>query len=191
MDRGPRGSSRILLLLNPYKPLNSPNTNCHLMPLLRPSPSISRSAQSIRYTTTRATARTTLDSRTLPPPFPVIPSCPSPTCPCSSTPPNLDIDYKQPLNGTMSPYAQHLIISTGNADWTSRIEDEKDTAAWGKFTADVRAMLGRGGEFHDVRFPYSSGQDIGGRRQSCGRKGQEKSRLTYTSTGKSRLSTTS
>ncbi len=50
----------------------------------------------------------------------------------------------------MSPYTQHLIVSTGRSDWTSRIEDEKDTAVWGRFTADVKASLGRGGEFHDV-----------------------------------------
>lgn len=52
----------------------------------------------------------------------------------------------------MSPYAQHLVIPTGRSDWTSKIEDEKDTAVWGKFTADMKTLLGRRGEFHDVRF---------------------------------------
>lgn len=65
-------------------------------------------------------------------------------------PAGLDIDHKRRLNGTMSPYAQHLIVSTGRSDWTSRIEDERDTAVWGKFTSQVKALLGRGGEFHDV-----------------------------------------
>ncbi|KAK5319499.1 hypothetical protein LTR93_007419 [Exophiala xenobiotica] len=68
-------------------------------------------------------------------------------------PEGLDIDRKQQLNGSMSPYTQHLIVSTGRSDWTSRIEDEKDTAAWGKFTADVKASFGRGGEFHH---PYNN-----------------------------------
>jgi hypothetical protein len=65
-------------------------------------------------------------------------------------PPGLDIDRSQNLNGTMAPYAQHLIVSTGKSDWTSKIEDEKDTAVWGEFTADIKSILGRGGEFHDV-----------------------------------------
>ncbi|KAL2424430.1 hypothetical protein ABEF95_009749 [Exophiala dermatitidis] len=53
----------------------------------------------------------------------------------------------------MSPYSQHLIIPTGRSDWTSKIEDEKDTAAWGRFTAEMKTLLGRGGEFHD---PYNN-----------------------------------
>ncbi|EXJ91548.1 hypothetical protein A1O3_00096 [Capronia epimyces CBS 606.96] len=64
-------------------------------------------------------------------------------------PAGLDIERTYNLNGTMSPYAQHLIISTGRSDWTSRIEDERDTAVWGRFTAEIKAVLGRGGEFHD------------------------------------------
>ncbi|KIX09266.1 uncharacterized protein Z518_00345 [Rhinocladiella mackenziei CBS 650.93] len=64
-------------------------------------------------------------------------------------PSGLDIDHTRTLNGTMSAHAKHLIISTGRSDWTSRIEDEKDTAGWGKFTADIKALLGRHGEFHD------------------------------------------
>ncbi|KAK5056653.1 hypothetical protein LTR84_012185 [Exophiala bonariae] len=90
---------------------------------------------------------------TPPPPFPVIPTCPSPTCQCSPTPADLDIDRTRDLNGSMSPYAQHLLISTGRKDWTSRIEDERDTAPWGRFTAEMKAILGRGGEFHD---PYNN-----------------------------------
>lgn len=85
-----------------------------------------------------------------PPPFPVIPTCPSPTCQCSSTPPDLDIDRTRDLNGSMSPYAQHLLVSTGRKDWTSKIENERDTAPWGRFISDMKAALGRGSEFHDV-----------------------------------------
>ncbi|KAI1615822.1 Sucraseferredoxin-like protein [Exophiala viscosa] len=86
-----------------------------------------------------------------PPPFPVVPTCPDPTCPCSAMPEGLEIDRKNVLNGTMSPHAQHLVVSSGRSDWTSKIEDEKETAAWGRFTADIKGLLGRGGEFHD---PY-------------------------------------
>ncbi|KIW18181.1 hypothetical protein PV08_02469 [Exophiala spinifera] len=66
-------------------------------------------------------------------------------------PDGLDIDRKAHLSGTMSAHRQHLVVSSGRSDWTSRIENERDTAAWGKFTADVKSMLGRGGEFFD---PY-------------------------------------
>ncbi|EXJ69765.1 uncharacterized protein A1O5_06836 [Cladophialophora psammophila CBS 110553] len=50
----------------------------------------------------------------------------------------------------MSPYAQHLIVSTGQSDWTSRIEDEHDNdTSWGKVVGDFKRLLGRHGEFHD------------------------------------------
>lgn len=98
---------------------------------------------------TRSSARATLKTHAAPP-FPMIPTCPDPTCPCSSMPAGLDIDRKAHLSGTMSAHSQHLIVSTGRSDWTSRIENEQDTAVWGKFTADVKSMLGRKGEFFDV-----------------------------------------
>ncbi|KIW79380.1 hypothetical protein Z517_05992 [Fonsecaea pedrosoi CBS 271.37] len=54
----------------------------------------------------------------------------------------------------MSPYAQHLLISTGQSDWTSRIEDEHNNGTvWGKVVGDVKALLGRHGPFHD---PYNN-----------------------------------
>ncbi|KIX99341.1 uncharacterized protein Z520_04917 [Fonsecaea multimorphosa CBS 102226] len=54
----------------------------------------------------------------------------------------------------MSPYAQHLLISTGRSDWTSRIEDEHNNGtAWGKVVGDVKTLLGRHGQFHD---PYNN-----------------------------------
>jgi hypothetical protein len=89
-------------------------------------------------------------------------------------PEGLDIDRKQQLNGSMSPYTQHLIVSTGRSDWTSRIEDEKDTAAWGKFTADVKASFGRGGEFHDVGATLPLANALSG---LCQRLGDEKAHL--------------
>ncbi|KAJ9617729.1 hypothetical protein H2204_013482 [Knufia peltigerae] len=101
--------------------------------------------------TSPAAQRATLKTHAAPAPFPVIPTCPDPTCPCSSMPAGLDIDRKAHLSGTMSAHSQHLIVSTGRSDWTSRIENERDTAVWGRFTADVKSMMGRRGEFFD---PY-------------------------------------
>ncbi|KIW29042.1 uncharacterized protein PV07_04888 [Cladophialophora immunda] len=85
------------------------------------------------------------------PPFPIVETCPEPTCPCRSTPKlDLEIDRTKNLNGSMSPYAQHLLISTGQSDWTSRIEDEHNNGtSWGKVIGDVKALLGRHGQFHD------------------------------------------
>ena len=96
-------------------------------------------------------AITSLRHPTLPP-FPVVESCPDPTCPCSSMPTlNQEIDHKSTLNGTISAHSQHLIISTGRHDWSSRIEDESDNGtSWGKVTGDLKSLLGRKGEFHDV-----------------------------------------
>ncbi|EHY55268.1 hypothetical protein HRR83_009069 [Exophiala dermatitidis] len=120
------------------------------MPHLRPS--LPRLAQSTG-SNARAAARAALASKSPKPPFPVIPKCPAATCTCSLMPEGLDIDREKNLNGTMSPYSQHLIIPTGRSDWTSKIEDEKDTAVWGRFTAEIKTLLGRGGEFHD---PYNN-----------------------------------
>jgi hypothetical protein len=39
-------------------------------------------------------------------------------------PPNLDIDYKRQLKGSVAPYSDHLLIHTSTSDWTSRIEDD-------------------------------------------------------------------
>ncbi|RVX66275.1 hypothetical protein B0A52_10202 [Exophiala mesophila] len=68
-------------------------------------------------------------------------------------PEGLDIDHARHLDGTAPRYSQHLIISTGQADWKSRIEDEKDSADWGRLVADFKGLLGRGGEYHD---PYNN-----------------------------------
>ncbi|OCT45660.1 sucrase/ferredoxin-like family protein Fmi1 [Cladophialophora carrionii] len=62
-----------------------------------------------------------------------------------------EIDHKNSLNGTISAHSQHLIISTGRSDWTSRIEDERENGtSWGKVVGDLKALLGRKGEFHDA-----------------------------------------
>ena len=51
----------------------------------------------------------------------------------------------------MAPYAQQVLISTGRSDWTSRIEDDGKGEAWGDFGRNLKAMLGRGGKYSDVR----------------------------------------
>lgn len=82
--------------------------------------------------------------------LPVIPTCPEPTCECADMPGDLDIEREKDLNGTMAAYSQQILISTGQADWQSRIEDEKDTAPWGTVVAGIKEMLGPKGRFHDV-----------------------------------------
>jgi hypothetical protein len=51
----------------------------------------------------------------------------------------------------MAPYAQHVVISTGKSDWTSRIENDGRGTPWGEFGRQLKAMLGRGGKYSDVR----------------------------------------
>ncbi|KAF2097430.1 hypothetical protein NA57DRAFT_66979 [Rhizodiscina lignyota] len=83
----------------------------------------------------------------IPPPFPIIETCPSPTCACRPMPSGLDIDVEHSINGLMAPYAEQVLISTGKDDWTSKIEeDEVSVMARG-----LKDLLGRGGKFSD---PY-------------------------------------
>lgn len=83
--------------------------------------------------------------------FPIIATCPSPTCACAESPAGLDIDRKRDLNGSMAPYKQHVVISTGKSDWTSRIENDGQGTPWGDLARKLKAMLGRGGKYSDVR----------------------------------------
>ena len=66
-------------------------------------------------------------------------------------PADLDIDRKLPLAGTMPQYTQHVVVSTGKADWASRIEEDDTTdAPWSLVIRGLKAALGRGGKFADV-----------------------------------------
>ena len=65
-------------------------------------------------------------------------------------PSGLDIDHEKPLSGTMPPYAQHVVIRTGKNDWSSKIEDEPDMVGGVNFARELKALVGRGGRFHDV-----------------------------------------
>ena len=63
-------------------------------------------------------------------------------------PEGLEIDRTKPLNGTMAPYAEQVLICTDKMDWTSRIEEENDGD---NLAADLKELLGRGGVYGDVR----------------------------------------
>lgn len=65
-------------------------------------------------------------------------------------PEGLPIDHEQALNGTMAAYAQHILICTGQRDWTSRIEDDGEKASWGHLVRGLKRLLGRGGPYLDV-----------------------------------------
>lgn len=87
---------------------------------------------------------------TKPPPFPVVPTCPSPTCDCQATPEmpdGLPIDHKGKLNGLISSYAEQVLICTGKDDWPSRIEDDN---SGDNLAADLKELFGRGGVYSDV-----------------------------------------
>lgn len=62
-------------------------------------------------------------------------------------PEDLDIDHKSMLNGVMPGYAEHVLICTGQEDWTSKIEDEN---AGDNLAADLKELFGRGGKYTDV-----------------------------------------
>ncbi|KAK2811805.1 hypothetical protein FQN50_001843 [Emmonsiellopsis sp. PD_5] len=92
----------------------------------------------------------------IPPPFPVTPTCPEPTCSCAPTPPmpeGLEIDHAQNLNGTMAAYSQQVLISTGQNDWRSRIEEDGVGCGWGELARGLKGLVGRGGGFAD---PYNN-----------------------------------
>lgn len=65
-------------------------------------------------------------------------------------PTDLDIDHSKDLNGTMAAYSEHVIITSAQADWKSKVEDEKDTAPWGLLTSQLKRFLGSKGQFFDV-----------------------------------------
>lgn len=88
------------------------------------------------------------NTRATTPPFPVIESCPSPTCQCREMPSGLDIEREQSLNGSMAAYAEQILISTGKSDWKSRIEEEE--GVHGDLVRGLKGLLGPRGKFSDV-----------------------------------------
>ena len=84
----------------------------------------------------------------LPPTVPSTAQCPPSACSCADMPSGLVIDYDKQLSGTMPPYTQHVVIRTGKNDWSSKIEDEPGEM---NFARELKALVNRGGKFHDVR----------------------------------------
>jgi len=62
-------------------------------------------------------------------------------------PEGLEIDHAKPLNGTMAPYSEQVLICTGKPDWLSRIEEEN---SGDNLAADIKELMGRGGTYGDV-----------------------------------------
>lgn len=106
---------------------------------------LSRSAARPASLTRRGYA-SRIDIPFAPPPVPTIESCPAPTCQCRETPPGLDIEREQGINGSMPTYAEQVLISTGKDDWTSRIEDDEGSA----LVRQIKNFLGRNGKYSDV-----------------------------------------
>ncbi|KAI7872316.1 Sucrase/ferredoxin-like-domain-containing protein [Spinellus fusiger] len=68
------------------------------------------------------------------PPVDLIAEDPCSTCPLvcddhKQYPSYLSFDLESSLLGTMKPYSRHVLISTGQSDWPSSIEDDVDTLA--------------------------------------------------------------
>lgn len=51
----------------------------------------------------------------------------------------------------MAPYAEQLLVCTGQSDWPSKVEDDHGGE---NLVADVKELIGRGGEFADVGFDF-------------------------------------
>ncbi|KAH8712207.1 hypothetical protein GQ44DRAFT_742587 [Phaeosphaeriaceae sp. PMI808] len=79
--------------------------------------------------------------------IPTVSTCPSPTCECASTPPNLDIDRQTPLLNTMATYSEQVVLCTGKDDWQSNIEQEEGPT--GEFVKGLKGVIGKGGSGFD------------------------------------------
>ena len=95
----------------------------------------------------RAASRIAIPLPSAPSPVPIIEQCPSPTCGCRATPPDLDIERETNLNGSMASYGEQILLCTGKADWKSKIEDEEDAG----LLRQLKKFLVRGGKYVDVR----------------------------------------
>lgn len=85
--------------------------------------------------------------------IPTTATCPSPSCACASTPPDLDIDRETPLLNTMAAYSEQVVLCTGQEDWHSNIEQENGPT--GAFVKGLKGVIGKGGKGFDVcPFPF-------------------------------------
>jgi hypothetical protein len=87
---------------------------------------------------------------------PTVDLCPTPSCACRDTPKDLEIDHTSNMNGSMVAYHEHVIISTGNTNWPSRIEDMNDSVGIFarhlkiRFRPPPRQTGDSGGNFYNV-----------------------------------------
>jgi hypothetical protein len=66
-------------------------------------------------------------------------------------PAGLEIDNETPIANNIAPYTSHILIATGQVDWTSRIEDAHEdlcTKPWGDFISHIKTAFGRNGPYH-------------------------------------------
>lgn len=87
--------------------------------------------------------------------LPSIPICPPSSCACAPMPEGLAIDHEKQINGTVPPYAQHVVIRTGRHDWSKRIEDElpttlPDGGKHANLARSLKGLVGREGKYYDV-----------------------------------------
>lgn len=80
--------------------------------------------------------------------IPYTETCPSPTCECAATPPDLEIDRKTPLLNTMATYSEQVVFCTGKEDWVSNIEQEEGST--GEFVKGLKGVVGKGSPAFDV-----------------------------------------
>ncbi|KAK4148203.1 Sucrase/ferredoxin-like-domain-containing protein [Dichotomopilus funicola] len=100
--------------------------------------------------------RTLFIKSNTPPPFPVIRTCPAPTCACASPPElptDLQIDREAPLNGAIPSYAQHVLICSGKRDWAKRIEEDDDI---GGVVGKLGRLIGPKGDYSDPFYHTST-----------------------------------
>jgi hypothetical protein len=80
--------------------------------------------------------------------IPLTPACPSPTCACATTPPDLDIDRTSPLLHTVAAYSSQVLLCTGTAAWPSNIEQTPGST--GEIVAGLKSVIGKGAPGFDV-----------------------------------------
>ena len=119
------------------------------MPLFRPTHALFQTKQAIRSPLAARIA--SIDHKSTAS-LSILASCPAPTCSCRDTPAGLDIDHKTPIANNVAAYSSHLVVSTGQADWPSRIEDSAASSElpWAKLTSDLKSAFGRHGRYHSA-----------------------------------------
>lgn len=86
--------------------------------------------------------------------IPSVQKCPPPTsCPCASNPTDLDIDQETLLMGTAPKYYQHVLVSTGKTDWSSKVESDVSDNGGGLAERLKSLMASKGAGLRDPFAP--------------------------------------